>query len=200
MTPFSANPVQFHRNYTTPFLGVPSVQSSGSMPGVSTQGIKVLISRNRINMIESSEVSIKNIDTRTISEKLITIRSSFGLNTSDLANIFDVSRPTIYAWLDNNQEPKPETTSKLYNLVRLADEFKSLGLSRPDSLVKRPIFDGYSLLDKLINGNNIIDFFEQLKIIDQKEYSARMKKKTLLNQSQHSFEDIVSDATTLTLE
>jgi hypothetical protein len=51
---------------------------------------------------------------------LLKIRSSFGLTMTELASIFDVSRPTVYAWF-NGASPRTDIVEKIWELRLFAD-------------------------------------------------------------------------------
>src|SRR5436853_179795 len=77
------------------------------------------------------------------------IRKAFALNLSELALIFDVKRPTIYAWLEGKHHPKHEALNHINELYLAAQKLDNLKISRMDTFINRPLFEGQSLLDKL---------------------------------------------------
>lgn len=114
---------------------------------------------------------------KTISEQLLNIRESFALSVAGLASIFQVTRPTIYSWLDN-QNLKPDAYQKIEKLNKLAESFSALSLDRPDLLVNRPLFEGKSLVDLLRNGENLSEAFDTIKILANKEAIQRKEIKS----------------------
>lgn len=109
-------------------------------------------------------------------EQLAFIRETLGLNVSDLASVLRVSRQTVYAWLEGD-EPKPENFTQILRLKRVADEVVRLTIPRFEKLLKRPIFDGLSFLDKLKGSEDHIDFLRPLKQLADKEQATRRVQK-----------------------
>ncbi len=178
---------------------------SGAMHGLTQDGLREALSRNRAQLVRSSvdadELAQANqmAESRTVGEQLREIRQAFGLNATDMSLLFSISRPTVYAWMDG-QEPRPETASRILALVKLADEFAALGLRRPDTLVKRPLFEnGQSLFDLLLQGADVRVYFDTLLALDDKEAASRAKVKGS-GEPARSFEDADTDSTPLTFE
>ena len=73
---------------------------------------------------------------RPVSELVNTIRSAFHLSVTDLALVLRVKRPTIYSWLKENPELRPENEKRLHLVASLADEWLKLvpGTQGPASL------------------------------------------------------------------
>lgn len=142
--------------------------------------------------IESQRTN-KN-DTRSPAEHVVSIRNIFALNTSDLAAVLSVTRPTIYAWLEG-QEPKPEMVNHIQKISQMADKLQALNIARVDKLVHRPIFDGYSLLDKLKANEDVTEYLPILKKLADKEEQARHVVKGS-NKNARPFADAASDYST----
>ncbi len=85
---------------------------------------------------------------QTTVERVRQIRDAFGLNMSELATMLDVSRPTVYAWL-NGQEPQPEAVARILRLSRAGDRFSALDVGTAVAYVRQPLFEGASLLELL---------------------------------------------------
>ena len=176
--------------------------SSGTMNGLTKEGLNEVLCRNRANLIRHSVGSndhankSEEAETRTITEQLLDIRKAFGLNTSDLASLLGVSRPTLYTWLDG-QEPRPDATIRIIRLIKVADEFANIGLRRPDNLVKRPLFEnGDSLFSLLQQGKDIRSRFEVLRSIDEKEAASRRKVRGS-GQSLRSLDEVATESVPL---
>lgn len=133
----------------------------------------------------------KKLDIKSPIEHIAFIRDIFSLNTSDLAAILNVSRPTIYAWLDG-QEPKPEKIPYIQKLSLGAQRMKALNIIRIDSLVRRPIFNGSSFIDKLKNEEDITPYLEILKKLSDKEVNARKIQKGPKDESLRSISDVAN--------
>lgn len=88
-------------------------------------------------------------DGRTLEERVRHVRDAFGLNMSELAAVFNVSRPTVYAWL-NGQSPSPYAVANILRLNADADRFvATAAAANPERYVRQPIFDGATLVDLL---------------------------------------------------
>ncbi|WP_419627896.1 helix-turn-helix domain-containing protein, partial [Thiolapillus sp.] len=116
-------------------------------------------------------------DARTTAELVGAIRDALGLNMSDLAAVMGVTRPTAYAWL-NGQEPRPDALKRIQELFRIADELTHYAIHRMDMLVKRPVFDGKSFLDRLLAKEDLTGAFAELKHYADKEVAARRVPKS----------------------
>lgn len=113
---------------------------------------------------------------RSPAEELQYIRQHLCLNMSDLALLLGVSRPTAYAWLDGD-EPKEDNYHSIVRLSRIAEQFERLHLANLEKLLRRPVFDGRSLLDKLKASEEIGDCIPVLQNLASKEASARSRLK-----------------------
>lgn len=106
-------------------------------------------------------------------EQLEFIRTALGLTMTDLARIFDVARPTVYAWLSGS-EPRPEKARLINELRETAARFDSLGLERMEKLVRRPLFEGgRSLVDLLVAGEPVDEALGVLQGLSQRESQSR---------------------------
>ena len=127
------------------------------------------------NIITARAGSIA-LDTLSPTQLVHKIRDAFSLNISDFANIFGVSRPTVYAWLDG-QEPKPESLKHIQQLSKTADSVIGLNINKMDKLIHRPIFNGKSFLQKMTQNEDITDDLITLKHLSDKEAAARKVSK-----------------------
>lgn len=66
------------------------------------------------------------MERRSISVLVDTIRSAFQLSVTELASVLRVKRPTIYSWLKENPELRPENEERLRLMALLADEWLKL--------------------------------------------------------------------------
>ena len=89
----------------------------------------------------------------TPSDQLDLVRKALGLSITDLANLLGVTRPTIYAWIQGKQEPKPEMLDRIQELRVAAQAAEALALPRMNRLVRRPLASGPSLLLRLQRGD-----------------------------------------------
>ena len=103
------------------------------------------------------------------------IRSAFGLNMSDLANVFSVSRPTAYSWLQGT-DPKPQLLARIWQMSNYADTIIALGLPRMHVLVKRPLANGTSLFTALQEGAGIDTAISRIQSLSENEVSATISE------------------------
>lgn len=136
----------------------------------------------------------KGIDLRSPADQVSEIRDVYGLNMSELANVLGVTRPTVYAWL-SGQEPKPESLVHIKRLSSVTPQIKELNVPRRENLIRRPIFEGKSLLEKIKCNENILEALTTLRIIAQNEMASRFKQKGS-GKSKRSIEETSADMTT----
>lgn len=82
------------------------------------------------------EPQVPVLERRPVSDLVDTIRSAFQLSVTELASVLRVKRPTIYSWLKDNPELRPENENRLRLVASLADEWLKLvpGSQGPASL------------------------------------------------------------------
>lgn len=90
---------------------------------------------------------------KTSAEELAQIRGVFSPTVSDLADIFGVSRQSIYNW-QAGEEPAPENSAKLRDLAQAADIFSAAGVAITGILLKRKILEGKSLFEIVRDGGS----------------------------------------------
>ncbi|SER46229.1 hypothetical protein SAMN05421690_102831 [Nitrosomonas sp. Nm51] len=103
---------------------------------------------------ETPSDNSQQIDTRTVIEHIENIRSILDPSISDLANLFNVSRQSVYKWLSGKYTPESENLKQLYTLSHIADKFKVAEISRANFILKMKAFNGLSLLDMLKSGED----------------------------------------------
>jgi hypothetical protein len=86
------------------------------------------------------------IDTRSPSEHL-----------SNIKEIFDVSRQSVYKWISSRAKPEESKAKILSDLSRAADCFRDSGIVRAGSLLRMKAFDGKSLADLILAGEDYAD-------------------------------------------
>ncbi|CAI3137812.1 hypothetical protein MWMV8_MWMV8_01141 [Acinetobacter calcoaceticus] len=136
--------------------------------------------------------SDKKINYLSISEQVEIIKNSFGLNMSAMAELLNISRPTIYAWLKGEPPKTQDNISHISFIVKHALSYRDLNLDRPDNFTKRPIFDGESLFSLLREEKQITEsMYTLIKDLDTKESQTRANglKKNELRTS----DDILND-------
>ena len=86
----------------------------------------------------------------TPSRALAVIRTAFPLQISQIAEILGVSRPTIYAWIGDEQQPQPRCHDRLKQIYSLAEFWNArCNLPAPEKIFESPDSVGVSLLDML---------------------------------------------------
>ena len=88
--------------------------------------------------------------TLTFSEQVALLSGALSFNRSQIAEVLQVSRPTLYAWIAG-AEPSPQKTRRMLTLLGLISR-AGLGADRPllPRLVRHPLSDhGPSLLELL---------------------------------------------------
>lgn len=102
--------------------------------------------------------------------QLLKIRTGFALNMSELADVFGVSRPTAYSWLQG-AAPKLEFQEKIWRLGSQADTALSLKIPRINLLLRRPVADGRTLLEAVKSGTDVEAVLIQLHRLSVVELS-----------------------------
>ncbi len=86
----------------------------------------------------------------TPSRALAVIRTAFPLQISQIAEILGVSRPTIYAWIGDEQQPQPRCQDRLNQIYSLAEFWNNrCNLPAPEKIFESPDSAGVSLIDML---------------------------------------------------
>jgi len=112
---------------------------------------------------------------RTTKEKLDHIRDIFGLSISHLAGALLTSRPSLHAWLDGNVEPRDQSIERIMQIHRIAQMWrrKSTFHYSPDRLMRQPLGNGPSMLERLEKANlddvEIQDGLEKLLQLMQRQ-------------------------------
>jgi len=165
--------------------------SGGAMTAAGADQLNRWIYNPIINVEHSLR---KGHDLRSPAAQVSEIRDVYGLNMSELANILGVTRPTVYAWL-NGQEPKPESLVHIKRLSSATHQIKELNVVRLEKLIRRPIFEGKSLLDKIKSNEDIFEALATLRMIAQNEMASRFKQKGS-GKSKRSVEETIADLST----
>lgn len=171
-------------NDRSPSTGAPSKLSSIVLAAsllVSTGTGAFTHNINRLQLQHSNASSISNpvkiyaveiISERTPTENMERIRDILSPAISDLAKSFNVSRQTIYNWL-NGEHPTPEHTARLKDLALAADMFNEARVKANGTLLKRKVIDGKSLFEIVRDGGSARDAAQLLLQIVRLETSQR---------------------------
>jgi len=86
----------------------------------------------------------------TVADIVAEIRTAFGLPISQLAQVLGVSRPTVYAWLGDEQQPHQRNWDKLRQIQSVAKYWNDLAdLPIPEKWLRSPSANGAGILDML---------------------------------------------------
>jgi DNA-binding transcriptional regulator YiaG len=90
----------------------------------------------------------------TTKDQIAIILSALSLRVTELANVLDVQRPTIYAWLQGDFSPQNDKKARLNAIFKLANKWRLMSNS--------PL--GKAVRDAQIEGSTILDLLKQKKI------------------------------------
>ena len=119
--------------------------SMGSLPGAPAQGLAV---------------------------ELRTIRDALRLSVAEMAQLFDVSRPTIYSW-QNGNPIHDHNADRVRTITRAVAPHLALLESQVGRVAHRAIEGRTTLLQKLALGSNVAETIAQLAGILQREAAQR---------------------------
>lgn len=129
----------------------------------------------------TSIVQQKTHNSILVSEKLETIIRKLSLSKKGLCKILDVSRPSLYSWLNNSAEPEKENINMVNNLYWMIEK----------SGVDAPLFRGY--VENPVNGYNesLLEILEKQSFMENpQEVSDLIKKISYLsNERQRKIND-----------
>lgn len=107
----------------------------------------------------------------SIPKAILQIRDRLGLNMSEVADIFGVSRQAVYLWL-KGENLRNEYVQRVWQLSLIADRLRLAGIDRPEHFIHRPLSpEGNSLFRLLVSGANVdsaLVLLEEQFIAEQK--------------------------------
>ncbi len=139
--------------------------------GVAANDLEQLRKLQTNGAIVSNPIKICTVESthaRSSVENLERIRSVFAPAVSDLAKTFNVSRQTIYNWL-NGEQPTIEHVTKLKDLALAADMFADAGINVSGILLKRKITGGKNMFEVVQYGGSATDAAQLLMQIIKRE-------------------------------
>jgi len=130
-------------------------------------------------------------DKRSISFQPILnkIRTVFGLTMTELAGVFGVARPTVYAWLAGTT-PKSSLQEKAWKLHHLAEKVESLDIARMSLMKKKPLSSGQTLLQTLATGTRLDEILAELQSSDPEETLSIQASSAKIRRRVYTAEDI----------
>ncbi|MHB1378282.1 MAG: hypothetical protein ACYDIB_01100 [Desulfobulbia bacterium] len=176
-------------NDRSPSTGAPSKLSSIVLAAsllVSTGTGAFAHNISRLQQQHSNASSISNpvkiyavevISERTTTENMKRIRDVLSPAMSDLAKSFNVSRQTIYNWL-NGEQPTSGHTARLKDLALAADMFNEAGILANGTLLKRKVVEGKNLFEIVHEGGSARDAAQLLLQIVRRETNQRERLAT----------------------
>jgi DNA-binding transcriptional regulator YiaG len=90
---------------------------------------------------------------RTPAQNLARVREVLKPAVLELANLFGVSRQSVYAWQDGAQ-PSAEAAARLASLAEAADVFADAGIKVDAKTLRRKVAGGRTVLDAVLSGND----------------------------------------------
>lgn len=100
------------------------------------------------------------------SEKLVAIQHYLGLNTTELAQVLYVSRPTVYSWIRGEQDPHLSNLERITVLYNFAKSWERICPKSLGTLVRQPVVGSESLVQMLsaehINAAQVSDALQRL--------------------------------------
>lgn len=141
------------------------------------------------NPIKNFAVETKSA--RTSAEDMEQIRKVLSPAMSDLAKSFNVSRQTIYNWL-NGEQPTAEHSARLRDLALVADIFADAGVTVSGVLMKRRVIEGKNLFEIIRAGGSARDAAHLLmqiirsETIQRERLAARLAGRTVSQDSADS--------------
>lgn len=159
---------------------------------ITTQSIKKFsLYRPSFQKEQVSQQQIVTQDANATFEQLEKIKNTFALKISELAEVFDSSRPTIYAWLNGSSPQDNATLNKIHIVAEIAQRFHDLSFKKPEAMLKRPVLtENQTLLHRLKSGVAISDNeLQTLREIDLREAKKRAETKIL--QKRHGDMDAI---------
>ncbi len=143
-----------------PFQGVPRVWSSYSLESYSaTSGICIVIIKNQIDLPVAMKFNLEAALPSVVlspASVLDGVRAVFGLNISETAEVFGITRQTVYQWMkltDMEQVRAHENRDRLKQLYGAAQMWQSL-----------PPLKGRWLYALLPAGNTVLDLLKASQV------------------------------------
>lgn len=136
---------------------------SGAVPALPSERVNVYTKLPSATVPEHREIGDTVASSLVSAEQhLGNIKSFIGLQMSELAMFFNVSRQSVHKWQSGVATPGLEYMEGIRELSQLADGLAAAKVSRPADLVRAKAFSGRSLLDLVQAGEN---YSEELAFI-----------------------------------
>lgn len=153
-----------------------SMQTTGG----ALYGLKLPLATN--NTVVNYDPELYSLETI-----LSTIRSSLSLNMTEMAKIFRVERPTVYAWIGGTSEPHLSNKNRLHKIFSIAKYWEGLSSSPVDNLVRQPYRNGKSIVDLLSE-----EILDEKQILSSLQLLAENQGNLQNSQSKPSVRELVA--------
>lgn len=110
----------------------------------------------------------------TPAEDITLIREVLKPAMLELANVFGVSRQTVYDW-QSGTKPSAEAAAKLADLARAAEVFSASGVTANAQTLRRKVAGGGTLVDAVLNGGSAVQVAKLLVGTLQREANQRQR-------------------------
>jgi hypothetical protein len=107
-----------------------------------------------ISMPPTGKLKSRQIESTLSIPKLIAgIRASLSLQIKEIAEMLQVERPTIYAWIKDKSKPHKQNRERLNQLYYLAKQWDNISNNPIGKAIHDIVYDGRSLFDYLKESN-----------------------------------------------
>ena len=124
--------------------------------------------------LHEAEATPITADQLSAADQIFFIQQNLSLNVVKLAVLFNVTRPTVYAWIAG-KEPRSDKFDRIRFASRIATSLQSLCPLKMKSLMHRPIFDSKSMFDKMVTGDVSESDIQTIKSLYEKERASRRR-------------------------
>jgi hypothetical protein len=146
-----------------------------------TQVERYLSENGTVVAIENRDTD-HSVDENSLSEKLETIKSHFGIGVKHLAAALEVERPTVYAWMKGERLPQQKRWDRIQTLLELANYWQGLSQYPLSRRIFVPSGSGQSVIDLLsavtLDTPRIKQLLKSLAT-DENERSVRLSEKAV---------------------
>lgn len=125
----------------------------------------------------SGNVSVRMAERVSADQQLVYVRDVLAISITDLAELLGVARPTIYAWMQGAAAPRDEHLLRLQQVEQQAREVEAFGLLMEAKLLKRPLRDGTTLLQRLNQRQPLAPALTELAELNRMERQQRASRK-----------------------
>ena len=89
------------------------------------------------------------VDSSEAKDIIASIRAAFGFTTKDLADVLQVKRQTIYAWIRGENEPSDDNSRRIRSAMAFAEEWNRLSTLPAKKYLRIEFEKGTTLLEEL---------------------------------------------------